>query len=122
MVGSVSTGYDVYNGDATLEKSMMNYVLGFGLAGRSWDQQLSVNAIYKGMIAANEDKSDKEIVTGQIANVVSVGSGELIGSLMDMAGKDGVFKQIISNIASGYVENKIEKASGEKSGNEGDKK
>ncbi|QLB15309.1 hypothetical protein A6B39_07485 [Mannheimia granulomatis] len=74
------------------------------------------------MMAANEDKSDKEIATGQIANVVSVGSGELIGSLMDMAGKDGVFKQIISNIASGYVENKIEKASGEKSGNEGDKK
>ncbi|QLB42036.1 hemagglutinin repeat-containing protein [Mannheimia pernigra] len=122
LVGTVSTGYDLYNGEATPEGTMMNYILGLGLAGRSWDQQLSVNAIYKGVTAVNENKSNKEIATEQIANVASVGSGELIGSLVDMAGKDGIFKQIISNIASGYVENRIEKVSGEKSGNEGDKK
>lgn len=121
VVGTISTGYDLYNGEATPEGTMMNYVLGWGLAGRSWDQQLSVNAIYKGMVAANENKSDKEIMIGQAANVIAVGSGETINTLFDKFGKNGVFKQTASSIFSEYIENQIDKKYENKEKNKKDK-
>ncbi|MEG9491164.1 hemagglutinin repeat-containing protein [Mannheimia indoligenes] len=107
VVGSVSTGYDVYNGDATLEKSMMNYVLGFGLAGRSWDQQLSVNAIYKGMVSVNEKDSNEKILFGQGASATEVITGSFAESLLETGGVSGIPRQIISNVISGYIGNKI---------------
>lgn len=61
------------------------------------------------MIAANEDKSDKEIITGQASNVISIGSGEVINTLFDTFGKDGLFKQVSSSVFSGYIENQIDK-------------
>ncbi|AAU37771.1 VENN motif pre-toxin domain-containing protein [[Mannheimia] succiniciproducens] len=111
VVGSISTGFDLYNGDASPEKTAMNYILGRGLAGKSWDKQLSVNAIYKGVISVNENRSDKDIVLGQVSNAIALGSGESVEGLLNLVGQKGISKQIISNIVSGYVENKIDNRS-----------
>ncbi|MDO9766208.1 hypothetical protein Q7523_12135, partial [Glaesserella parasuis] len=109
VVGSISTGYDLYNGDVSPEKTAMNFVLGRGLAGKSLDQQLAVNAIYKGIVSVNEKDSTEKILFGQGASATEIITGSFTERLLETGGIKGIPKQIISNVVSGYMGNKIEK-------------
>ncbi|OOH85141.1 hypothetical protein BMT54_11840 [Pasteurellaceae bacterium 15-036681] len=108
VVGSISTGFDLYNDDASPEKTAMNFILGRGLAGKPLDKQLSVNAIYKGITSVSENKSDKEVALGQVSNVVAISTGGVAETLLNLADQKGISKQIIPNLLSGYLENKID--------------
>ncbi|MDG6310875.1 hypothetical protein QAZ01_11015 [Glaesserella parasuis] len=109
VVGSISTGFDIYNGETSPEKTAMNFVLGRGLAGKSLDQQLAVNAIYKGIVSVNEKDSTEKILFGQGASATEIITGSFTERLLETGGIKGIPKQIISNVVSGYMGNKIEK-------------
>ena len=92
----------------------MNFILGRGLAGKPIDQQLSINAIYKGITSVNDGKSDKEVILGQTATTTGTLVGSGLETILDKIGFKGESKQIISNAISGYIENKIENPSEDK--------
>lgn len=108
LIGSVSTGFDVSKGESTPEKTMLNYVLGGALAGKSISQQLSVNAIYKGVEASAEKKSDNEIIAGQASSAIGTLSGTMAEIALDSLKVKGIKKQAISNVFSNYFENNTE--------------
>lgn len=108
FIGSVSTGFDISKGDATPEKTMLNYVLGGALAGRQISQQLSINAIYKGVEASAEKKSNDEIIAGQASSAIGTLSGTMAEIALDSLKVKGIKKQAISNVFSNYFENNTE--------------
>ncbi|MDD2172490.1 hypothetical protein N5918_05175, partial [Glaesserella parasuis] len=108
IAGTVSTGYDLYNGNATPEKTMMNFVVGRALAGKSWDQQLSGNLIYKGIVSIDENKSANEVALGQMGVIGGTAAGGVADILLNLVIKNNAAKQIISNSISGYTENSID--------------
>ncbi|KEZ13718.1 hypothetical protein HS327_02382 [Glaesserella parasuis] len=122
VVGSISTGFDIYNGETSPEKTAMNFVLGRGLAGKSLDQQLAVNAIYKGIVSVNEKGSNEEILFVQGASATGSAIGSLIDFSLNKGGVTGLSKQVISNIGSEYFENKIESIPQDKDDKQGGEK
>ncbi|MDG6447653.1 hypothetical protein [Glaesserella parasuis] len=99
---------DLYNGNATPEKTMMNFVVGRALAGKSWDQQLSGNLIYKGIVSIDENKSANEVALGQMGVIGGTAAGGVADILLNLVIKNNAAKQIISNSISGYTENSID--------------
>ncbi|MDO9792547.1 hypothetical protein Q7504_11540, partial [Glaesserella parasuis] len=122
VVGSISTGFDIYNGETSPEKTAMNFVLGRGLAGKSLDQQLAVNVIYKGIVSVNEKDSNEEILFVQGASATGSAIGSLIDFSLNKGGVTGLSKQVISNIGSEYFENKIESIPQDKNDKQGGEK
>ncbi|KGQ69423.1 hypothetical protein OA57_11645 [Chelonobacter oris] len=112
IAGSISTGYDIYNGTVSYEKTLANYTLAGMSAGRTWGQQLSINTIYNGLILANDKElSDKEIAKEGASKT----TGMIVSLGLDFALKNkslsSVERQSITNIIGGYIEIKTNKSS-----------
>lgn len=94
--------------DLMPEKVIMNFVVGRALAGKSWDQQLSGNLIYKGIVSIDENKSANEVALGQVGVIGGTAVGGIADVLLNLVIKNHAAKQIISNSISGYAEDSID--------------
>ena len=105
IAGGVSTGFDVYNGEANYEKTLANFALAGIKAGKSTSQQLSIDAIYNGLTLANDKtKSDEEVKDLSISKIV----GSVASISIDYGFKsNGIGKQVITNVIGNYIENRV---------------
>ena len=105
IAGEVSTGFDVYNGEANYEKTLANFALAGIKAGKSTSQQLSIDAIYNGLTLANDKtKSDEEIKDLSISKI----AGSVASISIDYGFKsNGIGKQVITNVIGNYTENRV---------------
>ena len=105
IAGGVSTGFDVYNGEANYEKTLANFALAGIKAGKSTSQQLSIDAIYNGLTLANDKtKSDEEVKDLSISKIV----GSVASISIDYGFKsNGIGKQVITNVIGNYTENRV---------------
>ena len=119
IAGGVSTGFDVYNGEASYEKTLANFALAGIKAGKSTSQQLSIDAIYNGLTLVNDKtKSDEEIKDISIAKIA--GSVASISTDYGFRG-NGIGKQVITNIIGNYTENRVSETIKENKRQEGKK-
>ncbi|MEE3609771.1 hypothetical protein [Avibacterium paragallinarum] len=104
--GTVSTGFDIYNGNATPEGTAMNYVYSRALAGKSLSTQLSLGTIYQGVISTNNaSKTDQEIVSDVLKKDLAIISGEKFSILSPKIGIKGTKSLIGGAFISGTIEN-----------------
>ena len=105
IAGGVSTGFDVYNGEANYEKTLANFALAGIKAGKSTSQQLSIDAIYNGLTLANDKtKSDEEVKDLSISKIV----GSVASISIDYGFKsNGIGKQVITNVIGNYTGNRV---------------
>ena len=112
--GSVATGFDVYNGDASYEKTLANYALARINAGKSAAQQISINTIYQGVVSANDkSKTDEQIVYSGTGALTGGAVSYLIDSVLNRRNASSITRQVTSNLIGGFTENYIGKIPGE---------
>ncbi|MFZ7110022.1 hypothetical protein ACLSYT_11370, partial [Avibacterium avium] len=104
--GTVSTGFDIYNGNATPEGTAMNYVYSRALAGKSLSTQLSLGTIYQGVISTNNaSKTDQEIVS----DILKKDAGTIVAykavSIGNAGGKAKLPILLGSSLLGGAIEN-----------------
>ena len=111
IAGGVSTGFDVYNGEVSYEKTLANFALAGIKAGKSTSQQLSIDAIYNGLTLVNDKTKSNEDIgwegLGKLAGTVASITSDVI--LMKQ-GVNPITRQIISNFTSGYTENQVKES------------
>ena len=111
IAGGISTGFDVYNGEVSYEKTLANFALAGIKAGKSTSQQLSIDAIYNGLTLVNDKTKSNEDIgwegLGKLAGTVASITSDVI--LMKQ-GVNPITRQIISNFTSGYTENQVKES------------
>ncbi|WP_230589097.1 hemagglutinin repeat-containing protein [Gallibacterium anatis] len=109
IAGTVSTGFDIYNGNISindkdsLAKISLNYALAGVMAGKTWGQQLSINAIYQGITLSDQNLSDKDFVRNLGSSTVGSISGFGIDNILLKNKVNPIARQIISNSVSDYI-------------------
>lgn len=107
IAGTIATGFDIYNGELSYEKTLANYALAGVKAGKSTSQQLSVEAIYTGLTLTNDpNKSIKDIKTEGIGKI-SGNAASLVSEYYFNGKVNSVKKQIIGNLIGGYTESSM---------------
>ncbi|MCW9733581.1 hypothetical protein L5B97_08925 [Avibacterium sp. 20-15] len=104
--GTVSTGFDIYNGNATPEGTAMNYIYSRALAGKSLSTQLSLGTMYQGIVSANDSsKTDQEIVS----DILKKDAGTIVAykavSIGNAGGKAKLPILLGSSLLGGVIEN-----------------
>ncbi|MBF4102846.1 hypothetical protein INT80_11030 [Gallibacterium anatis] len=88
VAGTVSTGFDIYNGDISLNdkdslaKIPLNYALAGVMAGKTLGQQLSINAIYQGITLSNQNLSEKDFIKALGSSTVGNTAGFGIDNIL----------------------------------------
>ena len=113
VAGTVSTGFDIYNGDISLNdkdslaKIPLNYALAGVMAGKTLGQQLSINAIYQGITLSNQNLSEKDFIKALGSSTVGNTAGFGIDNILLKNRTNPVIRQIISNFVSDSIEKSI---------------
>ena len=113
IAGTVSTGFDIYNGNISLNdrdslaKLPLNYALAGVMAGKTLGQQLSINAIYQGITLSNQNLSEKDFIKALGSSTVGNTAGFGIDNILLKNRTNPVIRQIISNFVSDSIEKSI---------------
>lgn len=106
--GSVATGYDISRGEASVEKTAMNYVMGGVNAGKTPMQQASIGIIYTGIESANnKNNSDRDIAANVFAEPIGVVGATLSDKALGRFGFGDLSKQILSVLAGEEIKDNV---------------
>ena len=110
IAGTVSTGFDIYNGNISLNdrdslaKLPLNYALAGVMAGKTLGQQLSINAIYQGITLSDKNLSNKDFIktlgSSTFGNTISFGIDQILLNNRT----NPLIRQTISNIIGNSIE------------------
>ncbi|OOF46842.1 hypothetical protein BKK51_01125 [Rodentibacter trehalosifermentans] len=107
IAGTVATGFDIYNGELSYEKTLANYALAGIKAGKNTSQQLSIEAIYTGLTLTNDKiKADAEIIAESGGKGIGMAASLVTDSILKRVGSSSLMRQFLSNYVGGYLENK----------------
>lgn len=104
--GTVSTGFDIYNGNATPEGTAMNYVLARTMAGKSVGKQISIATSYQAVVSGNDpNKSPGDLVTDMLIKGGSVGASFGATKSFHQIGVGKVGQVFFSELIGNYIGN-----------------
>ncbi|OOS01660.1 hypothetical protein B0188_09575 [[Haemophilus] felis] len=110
--GTVSTAYDIKNGEASLEKTGMNYVMGRINAGKTVPQQLAIGLISTAIEETNnKENTNKDIAIKLVSEPVGTIGSVITDKSLSKVGAGSLTKQVLSNVASQEVKEKFKEKS-----------
>lgn len=109
--GTVSTAYDIKNGEVSLEKTGMNYVMGRINAGKTVAQQLAIGLASTAIEETNDkENTNKDIAVKLVAEPVGISTAVGVNKMLNQLGSGSLSRQALSTIFSQEVKDRFEKS------------